>query len=112
GQRARLQPAHVQQVVDEVGQLVQRLIRRGEQFVMVFGRPVHVPGPQAGHGGLGRRQRAARVVAHGRQQRRPHPVSGRDRLGRLRFGGQPLLVKRDGGGGGESAQHAPVRRRQ
>ena len=109
GQRAGLQPAHVQQVVHQVGEPVQRLVRRGQQLVVVLGRPVHVPGPQAGHRGLRGRQRRAQVVAHGGQQRGPHLVGGRDRLGRLGLRGQPLLVEGDRRVGRERAEHAAVR---
>ena len=51
-------------------------------------------------------------MADGREQRGAHPVGGRDRLGRLGLGGQPLLIERDGRVGGERAEHAPVRGRQ
>ena len=47
-------------------------------------------------------------MADGGEQRGPHPVGGGDRLGRLRLGRQPLLVERDGGVGGERAEHPPV----
>ena len=95
GQRAGLQPAHVQQVADQVGEPVQRLVRGGEQLVAVLGRPVHVRRAQAGDRGLRGGQRGAQVVADRAQQRGPHPVGGRDRLGRLGLGGQPLLLQRD-----------------
>ena len=62
--------------------------------------------------GLGRGDRRAQVVADGGEQRGPHPVGGGDRLGRLRLGREPLLLERDGGVGGERAEHPPVVGRQ
>ena len=70
--------------------------------------PVHVRRAQAGHRGLGRGQRGAQVVADRGEQRGPHPVGLGDRLGRLGLGGQPLLVQRDRGLGGERAEHPAV----
>ena len=107
-QRPGLQPAHVQQVIDEAGQPVQRFVGRGEQFVAVGGGPVHLRRAQAGDGRLGRGQRGAQVVADRREQRGAHPVGLGDRLGRLGLGGQPQLLQGRRRVGRERPEHAPV----
>jgi len=63
---------------------------------------------QAGHGGLGRGQGRAQVMADRGQQRGPHPVGFGDGPGGLGFRGEPLLFQRGGGVGGERAEHPAV----
>ncbi len=109
--RARLEPAHVEQVLHQPGELVQRFVGGGKQFVVVLGGPLHIMRPQAGHRGLGRRKRGAQIVADRGEQGRPHPVGFGDRPGRLGLGGQPLLLQGSGRVSGERTQHPPVRRR-
>ena len=80
-QRAGLQPAHVEQVLDQAGQPVQRLVGGEQQLVAVLWRPVDVVAAQAGDRRLRGCQRGAQVVADGGEQRGPHPVALR-RAGR------------------------------
>ena len=75
------QPRRVEQVADQRGQLVDRLLDGGQQFGGVLGGEVDVVAAQARHRGLGGGQRRAQVVADGRQQRAPQFVGLRDRLG-------------------------------
>ena len=85
GERARLQPAHVEQVGDERGEGVEALGGGVEQFRPLLGRERDLGRAQRADGGRRRRERAAEVVADGGEERRAHLV----RLGELvgSFGG-------------------------
>ena len=63
---------------------------------------------QAGHGGLGRRQRGAQVVADRGEQRAAQPVGLADLAGRRGLLGEPFLAQRDRGLGGERLDDPPV----
>ena len=67
--RAGLQPAHVEQVADEVVEPVGPLVDRLEELAGRAGREVDVALQQAAHRRLDRRQRRAQVVRHRREQR-------------------------------------------
>ncbi len=56
-EHAGLQPAHVQQVVDEPGEPVHGLVGRGQQLRLFVRRPGDVPAAQARDGRPGRGQR-------------------------------------------------------
>ena len=82
-QRTGLQPAHVEQVVDQAGEPVERTVGGLEQLAPIGrSRWVDVLGAQPGDDGLRRRQRRAQVVADGGQERGPQPVRGLDLGGR------------------------------
>ena len=66
---SRGQPRRVEQVADQRGELVDRLLDGGQQFGGVLGGEVDVVAAQARHCGLGGGQWRAQVVADGRQQR-------------------------------------------
>ena len=73
-QRAGLQPAHVEQVLHQPDQLVQRLLGGGQQFGAVGVAERDVVAAQAGHRRLGRRERGAQVVADRGEQGAAQPV--------------------------------------
>ena len=84
-QRAGLQPAHVEQVLDQPVEPVERLVGGGQQ--LVAGRSasnVDVVAAQAGHRGLGRGERGAQVVADRGEQRGAQPVGLGERPARWR----------------------------
>ncbi len=64
-ERAGLQAAHVEQVVHQPVQPVQRLVGGGQQLRPLLRRPLHVGAAQAGHRRLRRRERRPQVVADG-----------------------------------------------
>ena len=73
--RARLQPAQVEQVADQGVQPVGRLLDGGQQLLLVLRRPGDRGVAQAADRGLDRGQRAAQVVRDRGQQRGPGPVA-------------------------------------
>ena len=108
-QRAGLQPAHVEQVLDQPGQPVQRLVGGGEQLV-----PVGVA--RSRRPALRRLATAALAEASGvrrswltaESSAVRSPVGLGERLGRGGRLGQALLPQRDGGLGGERLDDPPV----
>ena len=86
------QPRRVEQVADQRGELVDRLLDGGQQFGGVLGGEVDVVAAQAGHRGLGGGQRCAQVVADRRQQRAAQFVGLRDRLGLAGLLGELALL--------------------
>ena len=105
---AGLEPAHVQQVADQPGEPVQRLLGGLQQLLAVGLVELDVVAAQAGHRRLRRRQRRTQVVADRGEQRGAHPVRGGQRPGGGGLLGEPLLAQRDGGLGGERLDDAPV----
>ena len=67
--RARLDPAHVEEVRDERVEPVGTLFDRGEQLLLDVRGPVEARLTQARHGGLDRCQRSTEVVGDGCEQR-------------------------------------------
>ena len=108
-ERTGLQPAHVQQVVDQPGQPVQRLADGGQQLVPVGVAERHVAAAQPVDRGLRRGERRTQVVAHGRQQRRAQLVHFGQRSDRGRLLGQPFLAQRDRRLGRERLHHPAIR---
>ncbi len=105
---ARLQPAHVEEVLHQAGQLHEGLVGGLEQFGLVGGRPRHVGAAQALDRRLGRGERGAQVVADGGEQGGPHAVGLGQRLGLFGLLLQPALAQRDGRLGGEGLQDPAV----
>ncbi len=107
-ERTGLNATHVEQVVDEPVQPVERLVGGGEQLCLLGVGPRHVGAAQPGHRRLRRRERRAQVVADGVQQRRAHAVSLFERPGGFGRRRQSLLF--DGGHGlrCESAENTKV----
>ena len=68
-ERARLQPAHVEQVLDELVEPVGLGVDAAHELVGVGARPVDVGLQPSARQRLDRRERRAQVVAHGREQR-------------------------------------------
>ena len=66
-----LQPAHVEQVLDQTAQPVQRLFMRGEQLGPIVLAEREVRHSKGSDRCLGRGQRSAQVVAHRIEQRGP-----------------------------------------
>ena len=92
GQRRRLQPAHVEQVADEVGEPVGLLLDRPLELVDVLRRPLDVALAEAGDRRLDRRQRRAQVVGDGLQQRAAQRVGGGEVGGLAGLALQPLAL--------------------
>ena len=95
-QRPALQPAHVEQVADEVVEAVALLVDGAQELEGGLLGPVDVALEQAGDRRLDRRQRGAQVVRHRPQQRHPQLVGPceHQRLGRLRLRRLPLEGRR------------------
>ena len=104
------QTRRIEQVADQRGQLVDRLLDGGQQFGGVLGGEGDVLGAQAGHRDLGRRQRRAQVVADRREQGAPQLVGLHDRLGPAGFFGQLALPDQTRGLLGHRAEHPAVTR--
>ena len=102
------QPRRVEQVADQRGQLVDRLLDGGQQFGGVLGGEVDVVAAQAGHRGLGGGQWRAQVVADRGQQRAAQFVGLRDGLGLAGLLGQLALLDQARGLFGDRAQHPAV----
>ena len=107
-ERARLEPAHVEQVADERVEAVGLLVDRLEELLPRLGRPVDVALEQARDRGLDRGDRRAQVVRDGGEERRAELVRRRERACRLGLGLE--LAEVDGGGEllGEGVEHALV----
>jgi hypothetical protein len=80
--RPDLEPAHVEQVVHEAGEPVERTVRVLQQLLPVAHRQLDVTRAQARHHGLGGRERRPQVVPDSRQQRRTQAVGCLDLGGR------------------------------
>jgi len=81
-QRPGLQPARVQQILDERAKQIEGFRGSSQQFVAVAGGEASVARAQAAHRRLGCGERRAEVVANRREQRRP-PSVGLPRPGGL-----------------------------
>ena len=93
-QRAGLQPAHVEQVADEVVEPVGRLVDGLEELAASpSGVQVDVALQQARDRRLDRRQRRAQVVGHRREQRGAQLVRLREPVGARGVGAQRALLR-------------------
>ena len=111
-ERAGLQPAHVEQVADEVVEPVSALVDGLEQLPGGGGREVDVALQQAADRRLDRRQRRPQVVRHRREQRGAQLVGLRQPGGPLGVGPQLALLDRDRHLAGERARGPRGRRRR
>ena len=100
-----LQPAHVQQVLHQRGEPVERALGRFQQLRLVLGAEPQVGRPQGADGRLGRGERRPQVVADRAEQGGADAVD----LGqRARGGGrllQPLVLDGAGRLRGERLEH-------
>lgn len=105
---AGLESTHVQEVGDQPGEAVQRLLGGLQQLLSVGLVELDVVAAQTGDGCLRRRQRRTQVVADRGEQRGAHAVCRGEGLGGGGFLGEPFLAQRDGGLGGERLDDPPV----
>ena len=92
GERAGLQPAHVEEVRDELGERVEALGGGVEQLLALLGGEVEVGRAQRADRRRRRRERAPEVVAHRGEECRAHPVGLGERPRGLRGLGEGAVL--------------------
>ncbi len=105
-----LEAAHVEQVLDQLREAVERLVRGEQQLLARLVAPADAVVAQRGHRRLGRRERAAQVVAHRVQQSGSRAVGLGDRPQPARPGRRAPAFADRGGLGGERGEQALVGR--
>ena len=109
-ERPGLQAAHVQQVLDEMGEQVQRLIGGSEELLPVALVEDHIGGTKPTNRGLGGSEWCAQIVAHSPQQCGAELVGFGDRDCCGGLFGEALLSQGEGRLNGECLDDALVGR--
>ena len=109
GQHPGLHSADVEEVGDEGGEGGEALVGGGEQLRPVVGRELDARGAESADRGDGGSERAAEVMAHGRQQRGAHLVGLGQHASLTRGLGELEVLERRAELGDDDVEESPLR---